>query len=65
MAARRHRGREHQVEEPCLTGAGEEEAQRLWDALDRSARARLRAEALQAGVRSAPNPRTPRTDEDL
>jgi hypothetical protein len=46
----RHRGRAHQVEEPRLTGAGEVEAQRIWDALSRAERAELRAQAGRAGL---------------
>jgi len=49
-ATRRLKGRDFEIEEPRLTGAGEEEAQRLWGALDRAGRARLREQAMKAGL---------------
>jgi hypothetical protein len=47
---RRLKGRPHTIEEPRLTGAGEEKAQLLWEGLDRDERAALRAQAMKAGL---------------
>jgi hypothetical protein len=48
-AGRRHKGRTHQIEEPLLTGTGEEAAQRIWNRLSRPERAALREAAWGAG----------------
>ncbi|HEX8380652.1 MAG TPA: hypothetical protein VF619_08915 [Allosphingosinicella sp.] len=47
---RRHKGRFHQVEVSVLTGAGEAEAAKIWAGLPRPERAKLRAQALRAGL---------------
>lgn len=49
-APRSHNGRACHVEEPRLTGRGEQQARALWDGLTRDERSDLREAALRSGL---------------